>query len=244
MKLSELKPSHNIKLLCYGESGNGKTVMASSFPGPIYFADFDCKVGSAANYLRAYQPEKLDEIEYDQFPPGESGAFKRFYKKLCELEVLSESGKLPFKTIVLDSLTTFSQSMMGEIMAQNPKINGPAPGTPGMQHYLIFNTYFINYINRLLALKCHVVVIGHIQTEKDELTGEIRSKLMVSGKLPDAMPRVFREVYRSFTLTKDGKPVYVCQTRPDGKFVARTEITQMPPVIPANFEAIQKYVGE
>jgi hypothetical protein len=245
MKLSELNTSDSHKLLIYGESGSGKTCFATGFPGPIYFADFDGKLSSASNYLKATNPSKINEIEYENFTPepskGGLRVFNQFNKKLLDHEKLAKEGKFPFKTYVIDSLTTFSDAMMKEIILQNPGVKRVDEKTPSMQDYLILNSHFKEYIYRVLALPCHVIMIGHIAQEKDEYTGEIKCRPMLTGKLPELLPILFREVYRTYTTQKDGKTVYVAQTRPSQKYVARTELTAMPDLIPLNYLSIVNY---
>jgi len=60
MKLSEIDPSQNVKLLLYADSGAGKTCFAASFPTPMLFLDFDGKVGSAARFHKGEYVLKLE----------------------------------------------------------------------------------------------------------------------------------------------------------------------------------------
>ncbi len=110
MQLSDMKPSENIKILIYGESGSGKTCFASRAPGPVWFADFDGKVNSAAQFLKG--DKQLEQITYDDYVPKGDLPADRFNNELERLQKLATAGDFPYKTIVLDSLTTFCDESM------------------------------------------------------------------------------------------------------------------------------------
>lgn len=239
-KLSEIKPNENKKILVIGQSGSGKTCFASTFPGPTYFADFDGKVTSAASYLERFDPTKLGEVDYDNFAADrtDQGHYKRFYDKLTEHEKLSKEGKLPFKTWVLDSLTRWSEDLMQAILKQNPAIKPLAQGVPAMGHYNIHSNWFKEQLGRILALNCNVIVTAHIERKQDESSGEILNKALVSGKLADYLPIVFEEVYRTYAETKEGKTIYLAQTKSDSKFACRSQIMDIPNPMVLHFNSM------
>lgn len=242
MKLEELQKGEKYeKVMVYGNSGAGKTVFASSFPGPIYFCDFDGKISSAASYLSKNNPDKIKEIEFDDFTDKTKAKglrpYQSFLKKLEELEKDTKAGK--YKTVVIDSLTTLSDAMMEEIMASNPGIKGPVPGVPGMQHYLLLSFQFKQLIKRLLAMPCNVVMLGHIKVDKDEVTSRIVYRPMLSGQLPEQIPILLEEVYRAYVETKDGKTSYLAQTQAAGGYVARTQKQNIPSIIELKYESIR-----
>lgn len=248
MKLSDMKTENQIKVLIYGLSGSGKTSCALGFPGSMYVADFDGKISSGANYWESKDPKKLQNIEYDNYQPtAENGGvrvYRKFESKLAELEKLAVEGKFPYKTFVLDSLTSFGDMMLQAIMADNPKITRLDPKTPAMQDYLILAANFKPMIYRLLALPCNIVTIGHLAAEKDP-DGNIKGyRPALPGKLPELLPILFQEVYRSYVDTVEGKPVHIAQTRPTSNHIARTQIAEMPAKIPLAYEAMDKYFNK
>lgn len=249
MKLSEMKNADNhIKVLIYGLSGSGKTSTALGFPGPMYVADFDGKISSGANYWEAKDPKKLEGIEYDNFQPtatnGGVRVYRKFEAKLDELEKLAGSGKFPYKTFVLDSLTSFGDMLLQSIMADNPSVKRFDPKTPVMQDWMMLASNFKPMVYRLLALPCNVVVIGHLAAEKDAEGSLVGYRPALPGKLPELLPILFSEVYRSYVEVVDGKTVHIAQTRPSSLYVARTQISDMPAKIPLSFEAMDKYINK
>ena len=113
MKLDQLQSEDYVKLLLLGESGMGKTCLAAGFPTPIKIFDFDMKASSAAKFYSA-DKERLANIEVEQY--GHLPIKERMAKFLADvktIEQLQHSGKpLPFKTLVLDSLTTLVNSIL------------------------------------------------------------------------------------------------------------------------------------
>jgi hypothetical protein len=194
-------------------------------------------VNSAAAFL-AGDP-KLDEISYDNYAPvdkiGTAGS-----KFNSDLGKMRKDGKLP-GTLVLDSLTTFGDEMMRYLIKLNPgikRMDTMGAATPAMQDYQVARLFFKQVLGELLNLPCNLVVIAHIQMDKDEITGEVLRTPMLPGKLARELPILFPEVYRSYV--KDGK--YWAQTKSDAKYQCRTQIRGLPAEIELKYESlIKKY---
>jgi len=104
-KLSDLETNNNFKILLYGDSGTSKTCFSAGFPKPIHYFDFDNKVSSAAKFLKG-QGKSTDGITYDTCDASNAGQIIKTINELASLK-----GDFPYKTVVLDSLTTFSDAM-------------------------------------------------------------------------------------------------------------------------------------
>lgn len=243
MKLSELQSGKNLKVLVYGNSGTGKTIFGASFPGPIFVADFDGKISSVANFLRGNP--KLGEIEYETYlpkPGGDDRPFVRYNTKLIELENAAKAGSFPYRTVVVDSLTLYADQMLKEIVVQNPGIkrqHSPTTNLTAMQDYMILNSHFKNMLVRVLQLPCNVVVTAHIQTNKDDITGEIHREPLLPGKLAAFLPIMFEEVYRTYR--QDGK--YFAQTQSNTQYNARSQIRGLPDPMKLEYAEIAKVLG-
>lgn len=242
MKLAELNPNTKKSFLLYGNSGSGKTVAACGFQGPLYIADFDGKVSSAAVFYKG--TPQINLIEYEHF--NQKNDFNKFWKKLHELKTLAKTPEtFPYKTIVLDSITTFAGSLMAEVMRQNPsekrsKVDDTS--VPFLPDYQIAISHFKNTMTSILSLPCTVVATAHIEMNKDETTGEILYQPLVYGKeLPSWLPMVFEEVYRTYSELKDGKSIHYAQTRADRKYVCRTQLQNILTPIKLEYSEIAKF---
>lgn len=239
MKLSDVKTEGALKILVQGDSGVGKTCLAATFPGPVELLDFDGKADSAAAFLRAKNDSaQLEVINVEEFAPQLGlSPIEKLVKVLNERYIPAQrAGKMPFNTLVLDSITTFSAATLAHIVRSNPGIKrnetkqGPQPG---LQDYGILRREFERLIPGLLSLPCNVVMLAHIAVEKDEATGQIFRHSMMDGSFARQLPIYFKEVWRMYS--KD-KRRFV-QTQSDHLFNCRSQI----PGLPDHFDVTDGY---
>ena len=236
MKLSNVDLSSNVKVLVYGDSGSGKTCFAASFPTPILLLDFDGKANSAASFY-AGQEDRLASIEVikltESFSKDPIIELTKAVKSLAEQQA---KGTYEYKTLVIDSLTTFSSAVLKHIVKTNPgikRVTSTQGEQPGMQDYGILKREFAKLIPGLLSLDMNVVMLGHIRTEKDEVTGEVLRSVNMDGSFGADMPIYFEEVYHSYV--REGK--YFAQTQADWKFKCRTQ-RRLPKEIPLTYDSL------
>lgn len=243
--LSSLKPNNDLKIMVYGQSGVGKSVFASTFPGPVYIADFDGKISSAAGYLRENDKKQLEQVEFDSFLPerGKELSFDRFTKTLNAHSKVAESGSFPYKTYVIDSMTLFYEAILQKTIKNNPGIKRVEASTPSMMDYRIAGIHFKQFVSGILALPCNVVFTAHSERKQDETTGEIQIQPLISGKLAAEIPIRFKEVYYlSIMKNKEGDLTHALQTRTSGTMVCRTQIPGIPQYVKASYNELKKYL--
>lgn len=242
MKLIEYKSSTNIKALLCGPPGTGKTCFAASLPYPILYLDFDGKVNSAARWfdndparLEAIDVRKLTAMLGDQDPVADMN-------KIISTELIPQqkAGKMNYKTLVIDSLTTYSQAVLSHIVRTNPGIkrNSSSQGVqPGLQDYGILKREFCKLIQGILSLDMNIIMCAHIKTDRSDLTGEIIRSPLMDGSFGQELPVYFEEVWRTFM--KDGKPY--AQTQSDNYFnFCRSQIKGLPNPVELNYEKIKE----
>ena len=240
MKLSEVKPTENLKILVYGNSGAGKTCFAASLPYPILYLDFDGKVNSAAAFHRE-DKERLENIDVRNLSGNMFEDPIAEFNKIVSEELVpaQKAGKLPYKTIVLDSLTTFSHMTLEHIVKTNPgvkRVETKQGKQPGMQDYGILKREFAKLIPGLLSLPANVIMLGHIDAKKDDLTGEIIRGPLMDGSFAQDLPIYFEEVYRAYV----DKEKHVFQTKTDYKYSCRSQIPGLPNPCPADYKELIK----
>lgn len=242
MLLSEVKTEGAVKILLMGDAGVGKTVFACGFPGRIKVLDFDTKIDSAALFYKN-DKERLARIEVEQFPATlEKSPIVRL-EEIISKEFIPQQrdGKMAFDTLVLDSITTFSEAALAHIVKSNPGIKRTVSAQgqqPGLQDYGILKREFQKLIPGLLALPCNVIMLAHIATEKDEATGQVLRHTMMDGSFAKQLPIYFKEVWRAFV--KDGKRF--AQTQSDGQYNCRSQIPGLPNPLPLSYAELEKYI--
>jgi len=243
LKLGDIRTEGNFKLLLMSDPGVGKTVFGTSLPGRTRVLDFDGKVDSAALFWRKHNPERLSSIEVTQFSAGFDLSPIQQLEKIIREEFIPQqrSGKMEFETLLIDSITTFSAACLAHIVKSNPGIKRTesAQGKqPGLQDFGILKREFQRLIPGLLDLPCNVIMLGHIATDKDEMTGQIVRHPMMDGSFARELPIYFKEVWRAFV--KDGKRW--AQTQADGQYNCRSQIPGLPNPVALDYSEIAKYI--
>lgn len=242
MKLSEINMTDNMKVLIYGNSGTGKTCAAASFPTPMLYLDFDGKVDSAASFY-SHDKERLNQIEVrDLSSKMEQDPIEELLNIVNkELIPQQKAGKMLYKTLVIDSLTVFSASVLNHIVRTNPGIKrvvSKQGQQPGMQDFGILKRELTKLIPGILSLPMNVLMLAHIKMDRDEISGELIRGPHMDGSFAADLPIYFKEVYRSFVENKK----YLAQTQSNAQYNCRTQIKGLPEVIELKYEnLIKKY---
>jgi hypothetical protein len=243
VKLGEIKPSENLKVLVCGSPGTGKTCFAVGFPYPLLLLDFDSKANSAAAWYEK-DTARLDGVEVRNLGRRLDGSdpIVEFLAVIKELGEAQRAGQMKYKTLVIDSATTFSAAVLAYIVRTNPGIKRPASVQgvqPTPQDYGILKREFEKLIPGLMSLPLNVVMTAHIKTDRSEVTGEIIRSPIMDGSFAQSLPIYWDEVYR--VSMKDGKPW--AQTKSDPQYdFCRSSIPRLPNPVPLSYEAlIKKY---
>ncbi len=247
MKLSDLESQDFVKLLIVGASGSGKTIAACSFPGPIMVMDFDGKISSAAKFYSG-DKEKLDSINFNAYSKMPIKGDAKLVRKprvqafLDDVQAIynlqNTKQPLPYKTIVIDSITTLADSIMEDYrMVSQTGVKRPNVDQNSMSDYGLLATHFKQIMTGLLALDCHIVFISHSLLMKDESSGIITNEIMFPGSTASKLGIYFEEVYFA-KYDQAGKNVW--QTKPDPRTSFCRTQRKLPQEIPANYAEIVK----
>jgi len=157
----KFKPTvfQNLKFLFYGESGVGKTRLASTFPSPVFL---DTEGGLAS---------VVQEVDFIRITTAKEA-----------WQALAEVRNLPNETIVVDSITKLQQILVESTVMDFPN-KRPYDLVPTLQDYGKVLFEFQLYLNQLMAIPKTLVLIG-VNTAKayDEdiiqpaLTGRMTAK--------------------------------------------------------------------
>jgi hypothetical protein len=199
-------------------------------------------VDSAALFYKA-EPERLSQIDVRQLTPKLGTSPMVELEKIITQELMpQQKNGMKYKTIVLDSLTTFSKAALNYIVESNPGIKRvpcKQGQQPCMQDFGILKREFAKLIPGLLDLPCNVIMLGHISIDKDESTGEIIRGPLMDGSFAQQLPIYFKEVWRSYV---DEKNQHWAQTKSDSKYNCRSQIPGLPNPLPLKYVELEKFL--
>lgn len=142
---SEIQFASKIKMLIYGQAGQGKTTMACSAPKPLLI---DCDGGvqriNPAHMVPVVQVKSYDEI----------------------LEVLTTEDLSEFESIVIDTGGKLLDLMAAYIIAHNPKM-GKANGALTLQGYGERKAEFTQFCKLVTSKNKHLIFVAHRETRTE-----------------------------------------------------------------------------
>ncbi len=136
--------------------------------------------------------------------------------------------------ISIDSLTGLQFPILEYIVAFQ------ARSTTSQNDYGLAINKVREVIGSLVSLPQDFILTTHIQSDKDEHTGEIKESPLIYGKaLPDVLVSMFSTVFQTVTtMTTPGKLEYAWDTQPSAylKTVGTRLVDDLPKLITPNFE--------
>lgn len=186
-----------IRCLIFGPSGFGKTWLYSLMAFteeflPMEIADFDNGTITLKSSLKDLPAAAWDKISINFYrdinTPGQ--AHRDFLERMREINrklTLQEPGAP--KTLVVDSMSFMNKDILDGVATDDHQPYAKR------DHYGPQMMMIEKALQVATSLKCHVVVVGHEDVEKDELTGSKFRSIDVTGKLVNRLPRYFNEVY-------------------------------------------------
>lgn len=234
---TNLTPESRFMGLFVGPTKSGKTVAECSFPGPIKVFDFD---GRIRGILGAGWIDK-SQIEYTYYPPKTGANQKPVYQTVNDdmeaLLVQVSNGRCPYKTIVLDSLTSETFALLSDAVSlTHAEGKGKRLGTVNMagpEDYGFEATNTYNILSFLRSLPLNVIVSAHIidrfgkkdPSDKYSESIVVGEKLSVRDKIGENIGIYFDHCFRFDKEMVAGQERYTVQFRSE---IAGTSFAKLP----------------
>lgn len=215
------KSTERLRILLAGESTTGKTTSLMTLPAAlravgvekprIVVADFDQGGDELLDH-----PE-FEVIRFGGIPGSDPESFPAAIHWL-EKEV-PQSGEI--NVFITDSITALSMCVLTTVAKDNNRM-GKTPQLQDWNHEMHATQKWILDMQNLPVTHA-VITIGHTYKADDDLSGRPYNKLVLTGKLPAKIVRLFPEIYfASKGISK--VPKFIWQTVPDVQTAARTMI--------------------
>lgn len=214
----------NFTALILGEVGSGKSWLIRSARLPIHVDIFD--PGGDVNLGDLVSEGKaILDTHWMNENPKKPTVFKE-WEKVTE-QRFKDGYYNQFGTVVIDS----SSSWASAIMNQQMKDAGLAGEAPRFTHdYMPQKVKIQNWIYRFMGepMNCDFFLTGHLEGTKDEVSGKMSYRYMVTGKAQITIPSLFDEIYVMDPIQKSGKEVeYRVLTKSTGTYLARSRMAKL-----------------
>ncbi len=226
--------------LIYGDLGTGKTTCLRTARLPILLDCFD--PGGAKSLSKEIAEGKVLPRNFgndDRKNPTSYRDWERQFLKDKEEGFFNHVG-----TYCIDSLTTFVPAVMNYIV--NKHGSKRPDFIPAIQDYLVAAMTLVDIMKVVSKFNCDFIVTGHIELDKDEVTGQMLTNLKAFKSLRVDIPILFDEKYVSLVKQTPSGPVYEFLTQPEGRYTASTRLGnggKLAAREPQDIKAILKKVG-
>ncbi len=183
------------RALIIGNKGAGKTSLLKTARKPILLDMFDPQGEQVLS--REIKRGEVLPVDYS------AGTTEQWDWWRSDMEERKASGFFDHVgTYCLDSLTTWSEVLILKVLED--AIKESPKHTPRMEKQdwgTVLDRVRIN-IKEWLSLPCDVLVLGHIKSSVDDVTGRIGLDVMIQGSSDQRLPIYFSEVYNLDTAQK------------------------------------------
>ena len=193
--------------IVFGPIKIGKSTLIDTCRAPILVHSFD-PGGTKVLQKGIDNGRILVNTSFEDEDPFSPWAFKDW---VAEMKVLDKEGFFDhIGTFVIDSMTTWAQTIMYEVISQAVKKDAKKKrklgGHPQENDWLPQMQHIENFMRIFAGLPCDCLLLGHDDAPVDRKTGAIGDKgLMITGKLIKRVPALFDEVYYMDIVNKKRK---------------------------------------
>ena len=208
-----------------GETNAGKTFILRTARFPVHIDSFD-PGGSKCLEPWIKKGDIVVDTSYENEDPFNPTAYAK-WKKDTETRLMIGYYS-NFATYCIDSLTTFGDAVMHNVLAGKDR----AGDVPQMRKdYNPQKNEIINYVRKLMNLPCDFILTGHLREHRkllhlDTKTGiereEVKYRLHVTGQAVITIPLLFDELY--VILGKGMPPKRELVLDSLGEYVARSRL--------------------
>ncbi len=210
----------SFNLLLLGEMGTGKTFILRTARKPVHIDSFD-PGGTKGLRDEIAAGDVIVDTRWEAENPLDPQVFPQWQ---MEMDNRINSGYFNhIGTYVLDSSTTWSKSIMNDVL-RKAGIAGSAPRFT--KDYTPQKVAIENSIYLCLDLPCDFVITGHLEPYHDEQSGMTRFRFLTTGKGAIILPTLFDEIWIAQTKETSGGNEYRVLTQTTETYTARSRLAK------------------
>lgn len=211
---------NHFSCLLLGKYGTGKTTMLETCRKPVLIHSFDPGgLTSIRDTLEDPEAMIYGDTRFQEREDSENPhLIKKWEAELKRLEKAKVFDTLG--TFVIDSFTTWCMAIMAAVQ----KGRGKAGEPPELRDYMLCAHAIKRYMLEFTALPCDFVMTGHLELEKDEVTGASETVIATYPSLRKLIPTLFDEIYVMETKNTSKGTQYNILTQNTGYYKARTRL--------------------
>ena len=234
-----------LKVMSVGESGEGKSIFASSFPTPGFIFDFGNEVISYTGLDFDYEQYELSSIGWGKFEKDLATLKECIKKEIRFPDDKGEQEKGRYQSVIVDNVSAMTDVCMEKALQLDPK-RSPTGGPIWNVHYGMVKNLIEGRLRQLINLECNLVLIAHLDVIKDEDGAVIGVEPSLTGNLPGSIPAFFHEVYYHTHKREGGDVKWFIQTVPIGRNHGRSRLSGkarlLPDLIENDYNEIIPYI--
>lgn len=191
--VADLQKPKNIRILLYGPSGAGKTLLGLTLGKGLTTIDLDGNLISGVTYQDEHRPHRMAVEVKDCTEPDPKKPVSWALANSALNEVADAGDSWPEQALMIDSLTALCNGCMNEVRRRDGwKSSGS--GGPTMGQYGQFGQEMTNFLITMHSIPRIVVMTAHdTDVWMDDTQGV---KIFVPGKmLPPQLPIRFTEIW-------------------------------------------------
>jgi len=229
-----------LKIMSVGESGEGKSIFASSFPTPGFVFDFGEEIISYQGLDFDYEQYEISAMGWGKFEV-DLGKMRKCLRENVKID--GAPGR--YQTIVVDNLSAMTDVCMEKAMMLDGK-RSPTGGPLWNVHYGMVKNLMEGRLRQLINLECNLVLIGHLTVLKDDEGAVVGVEPSLTGQLSADVPAYFHEVYYHTHKREEGETRWYIQTVPIGRNHGRSRLSGrarlLPDIIPNEYSELIAYL--
>lgn len=176
-------------ILLTGETGTGKTYSLLTAPRPVHIDSFD--PGGTKGLKKAIQEGYIiPDVRFEDEDPMNPSVFKEWkniFTQRAEGHYFDSIG-----TYCLDSSTTWTDAILNY---HQGKRSGAGTVPEWNKDYHPQKVDIRNYLRVAMKQKCHFILTGHLEVQKDKEGNVVARRFMMTGKGAVVIPLLFDEIW-------------------------------------------------